>query len=86
MVQELLQEIDLSDLGLALKICSPELVEFFHKNVSTNMEAEIDDIFKGKPQSLSRVNEATDRIMEVVRLKVTKGQLIINKNGEEEYV
>jgi len=83
MMQELLLDIDLADLGLALRICSIELREHILGNVSKNMRQEINDVLNGKPQAVTKVHEATARIMEVVKDKVTKGQLVLKDDGGE---
>jgi len=83
MIQELLLEIKLSDLGLALRICSPELRDHITGNVSKNMREEINDVLNGKPQSVSKVYEATARIMQVVKDKMSKGQIVLKKDGQE---
>ena len=46
----------------------------------------MEEILMGPPQLASKVEEAQDRIMNIVRAKVDKGQLIINKDSSEKYV
>ncbi|MBT3586665.1 MAG: hypothetical protein HN509_17275 [Halobacteriovoraceae bacterium] len=82
MLSELLREIDLKDLGLALKIASQELKDHILSNISKGMQEEINDVLVGQPQPISKVNEATEKIMEIVRLKADKGELNFNKDGE----
>ena len=83
MLVELLQEIDLQDLALGMRIGSKELKEFVLKNISNNMRQEIEEVLLGPPKSVSQVNQSIEKIMEVVRKKTSKGQLIFNKNNEE---
>lgn len=82
MIQELLRDIDLNDLALALRISSPELKTHILQNVSSSIRKDIEDVLLGKLQSVSTVNEAADKVMEVVLRKISKGELVINKNGE----
>lgn len=83
MLQELLREIDLNDLALALRIASSNLKQHILGNVSSSMRKDIEEILLGPPKSVSSVNEAADRVMNVVLKKIDKGELVINKNGEE---
>ena len=86
MLIELLREIKISDMGLALRIASSDLKDFILKNSPRGMRQEMEEILLGPPQLASKVEEAQDRIMTVVRAKIDKGQLIINKDSSEKYV
>lgn len=86
MLIELMREIKTADMGLALRISSGELKDFILKNIPRVMRQEIEEILKGPPQLASKVEEAQERIMEVVRRKIDKGQLIINKESSEKLV
>ena len=83
MLVELLHEIDLQDLALGLRIASKELKEYVLGNISNNMRKEIEEVLLGPPKSVSQVNQSIEKIMEIVRKKASKGQLIFNKNNEE---
>lgn len=85
MLQELLREIDLNDLAKSLRIASKELKNFLFKNISSTMRKDIEDVLLGPPLPVSKVQEAQEKIMIVVRKKVDKGELIINR-GKDEYV
>jgi flagellar motor switch protein FliG len=86
MLIELMREIKVSDMGLALRISSNELKDFVLKNTPRVMRQEMEEILTGPPQLASKVEEAQERIMEVVRKKLDKGQLIINKESSETLV
>ena len=86
MLIELLREIKIVDMGLALRIASPELKDFMLKNSPRGMRQEMEEILTGPPQLASKVEEAQERIMSVVRSKIDKGQLIINKESSETLV
>lgn len=86
MLIELLREIKISDLGLALRISSNELKDFMNKNTPRGIRQEIEEILSGPPQLASKVEDAQERIMCVVRIKVDKGQLIINKESFQKIV
>jgi flagellar motor switch protein FliG len=86
MLIELMREIKTADMGLALRISSGELKDFILKNTPRVMRQEVEEILMGPPQLASKVEEAQERIMEVVRRKIDKGQLIINKASSEKLV
>ena len=86
MLIELLREIKIPDLGLALRISSTELKDFVMKNSPRGIRQEIEEILTGPPKLASAVEEAQERIMTIVRAKIEKGQLIINKDSSEKYV
>lgn len=86
MLIELMRSIKVTDMGLALRIASPELKDHIMKNTPRGMRQEMEEILIGPPQLASKVEEAQERIMLVVREKIDKGQLIINKDSSETYV
>jgi flagellar motor switch protein FliG len=86
MLIELLREVKVADMGLALRISSTELKDFINKNTPRVMRQEIEEILTGPPQLASKVEEAQERIMSIVRVKVDKGQLIINKETSQKFV
>ena len=82
MLQELLRDIEIGDLALALRISSDELKAHILQNVSSSLRKDIEDVLLGPPQSVSNVNEAADKVLEIVLKKIDKGELVINKDGE----
>jgi flagellar motor switch protein FliG len=86
MLIELLREIKIADMGLALRIASNDLKDFVLQNSPRGMRQEMEEILLGPPKLASKVEEAQERIMTVVRMKIDKGQLIINKDSSEKYV
>lgn len=83
MLVELMREINIDDLALALRLASKELRQFFLQNLSKSMVSTINDVLEGEPRPKSKVLEAQDRVMQVVMRKVAKKEIILNKNGEE---
>lgn len=83
MMAELLREVDFKDLALGLRLASEELKNHFRSQVSSSMAKEIDDVLLGPPQSVSRVEEAIERVMEVVRRKVEQGELVLRPDSGE---
>lgn len=86
MLQELLREIKIDDLALALRAGSDKLKQHILSNVSSNIRKDIEDVLSGPPQKSSKINEAMERIMSIVRVKVDRGELILDKTGSEKYV
>jgi flagellar motor switch protein FliG len=86
MLIELMRGIKVADMGLALRIASAELKDHILKNTPRGMRQEMEEILMGPPQLASKVEEAQERIMLVVREKIDKGELIINKDSSETYV
>jgi len=86
MLIELLRSINVKDMGLALRIASPELKNLVLTNSPKMLRQEMEDILLGPPQLTSKVEEAQERIMEIVRKKIDKGELIINKDSKETLV
>ncbi|OUR99896.1 hypothetical protein A9Q84_02380 [Halobacteriovorax marinus] len=83
MLVELLREINLDDLALALRIASPELRSHILGNVSKSIRLELEDVLNGKPRPVSEVEQCLEKIMDVVRRKVEKGELVLSANSEE---
>ena len=86
MMIELLRSIKVSDMGLALRIACPELKDNVLKNSPRVMRQEIEEILLGPPQLANKVEEAQEKIMFIVREKIDKGQLIIDKDSSDTYV
>jgi flagellar motor switch protein FliG len=86
MLIELLREIKIPDMGLALRISSNELKDFILKNSPRGMRQEMEEIMTGPPQLASKVEDAQERIMTIVRAKLDRGQLVINKESSEKLV
>lgn len=79
MIRDLLRELPLATLGLALRVASPEVCQHITKNVSQNIGNDLMAIYKGPPQSLSKVEEARQKLLDIVRAKIAKGEIIIDR-------
>jgi flagellar motor switch protein FliG len=86
MMKRLLQDIQLDDLGLALRGASKEVSDHLLSMFSTNMKRDIEDILKGKPRPLSEVMDAQKKIMDVVLKLREKGEIVLSKDKSERYV
>jgi flagellar motor switch protein FliG len=86
MLIELLRSIKITDMGLALRIATPEVKNFILMNSPKMLRQEMEEVLLGPLQLASKVEEAQDRIMDIVRAKIDKGELIINKESSETMV
>ncbi|MDR3164097.1 MAG: flagellar motor switch protein FliG [Synergistaceae bacterium] len=86
-LQRVLREIDLKDLGLALKGASEDLRQKFFKNMSKRAADMLkeDMEFMG-PVRVRMVEEAQQKIVNVVRSLEEAGEIVIARSGEEELV
>jgi len=86
MMKRLLQDVELDDLGLALRGSSREVSEHLLGMFSSGMKRDIEDILKGKPRDLSEVMDAQRKIMEVVMRLKERGEIILSKEKSEKMV
>lgn len=86
MMKRLLQDVNVDDLGLALRGSSREVSEHILSMFSTGMKRDIDDVLKGRPRPLSEVMEAQTKIMDVVLKLIEKGEIVLSKDKSERMV
>lgn len=86
MMKRLLQDIELDDLGLALRGANREVTDHLLNMFSSNMKRDVEDILKGKPRPLSEVMEAQRKIMDVVHRLREKGEIVLSRDKSERYV
>jgi flagellar motor switch protein FliG len=86
MLSELMRSIKVTDMGLALRIAAPELKNFILTNSPRMLRQEMEEILLGPPKLASKIEEAQERIMEIVRAKIDKGELILSKESSETLV
>ncbi len=86
-VQRVLREIDMKDLALALKGASEEVRDKFFKNMSKRAAQMLkeDMDFMG-PVRVRDVEEAQQRIVNVIRQLEEAGEIVIARGGEEELI
>jgi flagellar motor switch protein FliG len=86
MMKRLLQDVQLDDLGLALRGANREVTDHLLGMFSTGMKRDIEDVLKGKPRPLSEVLEAQKKIMDVVLRLKEKGEIVLSKDKSERLV
>ena len=82
-IQLILKEVDTKELAIALKAASDELKNKIFKNVSDRVATMIqEEMDYAGPMRLSVVEEAQQRIVEVVRRLEEEQQIVIVRGGE----
>lgn len=86
-VQQVLREVDTKDLALALKGSSEEVAQKIYKNVSKRAgEMLREDIEFMGPVRLRDVEEAQQRIVNVIRKLEDAGEIIVARGGGDELI
>lgn len=86
-MQLVLRQVETNELSVALKGATPEVRDKTLRNLSErareNLEEEIELL---GPVRLSQVEEARAGIVQVIRRLEESGQIVIRREGEDEYV
>lgn len=86
-IQRVLREIDQKDLTVALKSCSENVKQHILKNMSKRgREILLDDMAALGPTRLSAVEEAQQRIVQVIRRLDDAEEIVISRGGQEDMV
>ena len=83
MLVELLRELDLGILALALRGAKKETTNHILNNVSAGIKDELNETLLGPPRPVEHVTEAMDKVMELVVEKIDKGQIVLSKDSSE---
>jgi flagellar motor switch protein FliG len=86
-VQRVLREVDSKDLALALKSSSEDVQELIFRNVSKRAAETLkEDMEYMGPVRLRDVEEAQQKIVNIVRRLEDNGEIIISRGGEDDLV
>lgn len=86
-IQQVIREVDSKDWALALKTASEEVASRIYKNMSKRASEMLrEDIQYLGPVRLRDVEEAQQRIVNVIRRLEESGEIIIARGGEDEVV
>ncbi|MCK9224429.1 MAG: flagellar motor switch protein FliG [Candidatus Muirbacterium halophilum] len=86
-IQRILREIDTKDLSVALKGATEEVMEKFGKNMSKRASAMlVEDMEFMGPVRVKDVEEAQQKIVNIIRSLEEQGEVVISRGGEEEIV
>lgn len=84
-IQAILREVDMKELGVALKGVKPEVQNKIYTNMSERAMAMLkeDMEFMG-PVRLKAVEEAQQKIVAIIRRLEESGEIVLSRGGEEE--
>ena len=86
-LQRVLRDVDMKDVALALKGASEALREKFFKNLSKRaVEMLKEDMEYMGPVRIRDVEEAQQKIVNVIRALEEAGEIVIARGGEEELI
>jgi len=86
-LQRVLRDVDMKDVALALKGASEALREKFFKNLSKRaVEMLKEDMEYMGPVRVRDVEEAQQKIVNVIRALEEAGEIVIARGGEEELI
>ncbi|SFR70476.1 flagellar motor switch protein FliG [[Clostridium] aminophilum] len=86
-VQRFIRDCDEKDVVFALKTASEEMKEIFFNNMSKRMAESVRDDMETKSNvRLKDVEEAQQRIVNLIRKLEAQGEVIINKGGDEDTI
>ena len=86
-IQRVLREVDMKDLGLALKGSSEEVRSRVYRNMSERAAQMLEeDMGTHGPVRLRHVEEAQGRIVSIIRKLDEAEEIIISRGGEDDIV
>jgi flagellar motor switch protein FliG len=86
-IQRILREVDVKDLGLALKTSSEELKGLILKNMSKRAAEMLqEDMQMMGPVRLHDVEEAQQKIVNIIRQLEDSGEIVIARGKEDEMI
>ncbi|TCS82772.1 flagellar motor switch protein FliG [Muricomes intestini] len=86
-IQRFMRECDMKDIVYALKNASEEMLSLFYSNMSSRMADTVrSDLEVTVNVRLRDVEEAQQRIVEIIRKLDEEGELVIGKGGKDEII
>jgi len=86
-IQRILREIEVRDLSLALKATPDNVKESIMRNMSSRAAAMMqEDMDASGPVRLRQVEEAQQRVVEVIRRLDEAEEIVIARGGDDELV
>lgn len=86
-IQTVLRQVDMKDLALALKTASEEVANRIFKNVSKRAAEMLrEDMSLMGPVRLRDVEEAQQKVVNVIRQLDESGEIVIARGGEDEII
>ena len=86
-VQRFIRDVDTKDLAVALKGATPDVQQVFYANMSKRMQESVaSDIEYLHNVRMRDVEEAQQRIVDIIRKLEEEGELVISKGGKDEVI
>jgi flagellar motor switch protein FliG len=86
-IQRILREVEVRDLGLALKATPDPVKQCILKNMSSRASAMLkEDMESSGPIRLRQVEEAQQRVVEIIRRLDEAEEIVISRGGDDELV
>jgi flagellar motor switch protein FliG len=85
-MQDLLREVSLADIALGLRASSRELKDHFYQNLPKRLCQDLDDVLMGPPRPIDQVLEAQEKVLAVMRKKVSEGLLVLRESDDDPLV
>jgi flagellar motor switch protein FliG len=86
-IQRFMRECDMKDIVYALKNANEEMLSLFYSNMSSRMADTVrSDLEVTVNVRLRDVEEAQQRIVEIIRKLDEEGELVIGKGGKDEII
>ncbi len=86
-IQRILREVEVKDLALALKATPEPVKECILRNISTRASAMLrEDMESSGPVRLRQVEEAQQRVVEIIRRLDEAEEIVISRGGDDELV
>ncbi len=82
MLSEFLREVEMIDLGQALRICGGPIKDYFLNNLPSRLRRDLEEVLLGKPIPARDAQASYQKIMDVVKRKVERGELILRPEAD----
>ncbi len=86
-VQQVLREVDMKDLALSLKAATEEMRDKIFKNMSQRASSNLQEEMQYMgPVRLKDVEDAQQRIVNIIRSLEEQGQIIVVRGAEDQFI
>ncbi|MDA9793142.1 hypothetical protein N9B72_01030 [Bacteriovoracaceae bacterium] len=82
MMRDLMRKVDMQDFALAMRGVNQDFIQKMLSLVSTNIRKDMQEVLNGKPRPISKVQEAQEKIMAIVKPMVERGELVLSADDE----
>lgn len=83
-IQKVLREVSIGDIALSIKGASEEVINLIYENISSRAtEAVKEELEMMGPVKVTKVEEAQQKIVTIIRKLENDGEIIINRGGDD---